>query len=88
MEEKYIEYIKAFKNLDIEDKRFELVKNARELLQLIYNTNYVLNENNKALPILNNYDNEDEFLNQLFTYIISLKEENAKLIEYIFNKSN
>ena len=48
--------------LYIEDKRFELVKNARELLQLIYNSNYVLNENNKALPILNNYDNEDEVL--------------------------
>lgn len=31
----------------------------------------------------NIFSNEDEYYNLLFTYIISLKEENAKLIEKI-----
>ena len=40
---------------------------------------------NEVLPIYNNYSNDDEYFNLLFTYIISLKEENAKLIEKIEN---
>ena len=32
---------------------------------------------------LDKYSNDDEYLNLLFSYIISLKEENAKLIEKI-----
>ena len=85
MQEKYLNYVSAFQKLDEEDKKQEITKNIRELLQLLYTTNNKLFEENNALPIINNYNNEDEYLTHIFTYLISLKEENAKLIEYIFN---
>ena len=37
------------------------------------------------LILLRQSSNDDEYFNLLFTYIISLKEENAKLIEKIEN---
>jgi hypothetical protein len=40
---------------------------------------------NDILPIYSNYSNEDEYFNLLFSYIISLKEENAKLLEKLEN---
>ena len=86
MTEEYYKYYEAFKNLDVEDKKKELSKNLHELTMLLYQTNNKLLEENNALPIIGEYKDDDEYLNHLFTYIISLKEENAKLIEYAINK--
>ena len=83
MEEKYLNLVNSFKKLDIDDKKEEILKNMRELLHLLYITNKKYDESNNALGILNNYEDDDSFYDVLFTYIISLKEENAKLIENI-----
>ncbi len=83
MIEKYINYINVFKKLDVDDKKEEIIKNFNELFNLLYtyNNNFDLDKN--LLPIFKSYESDDEFLNLLFTYIISFKEENAKLIKYI-----
>ena len=85
MEESYLKYIESFNELDIEDKKKEIKNNLYDLLRLLYFTNKKIDNMNEVLPIYNNYSNEDEYFNLLFTYIISLKEENAKLIEKIEN---
>lgn len=85
MEESYLKYIESFNELDIEDKKEEIKNNLYDLLRLLYFTNKKIDNMNEVLPVYNNYSNEDEYFNLLFTYIISLKEENAKLIEKIEN---
>ena len=85
MEESYLKYIESFNELDIEDKKEEIKNNLYDLLRLLYFTNKKIDNMNEVLPIYNNYSNDDEYFNLLFTYIISLKEENAKLIEKIDN---
>ncbi len=81
MENRYIELIKSFKTLEIEDKKKEIMSNSLELLKLLYYLNKQIDINTTPLPILSNYKTEDEYFDSLFTIIISLKEENAKLIE-------
>ncbi len=81
--EKYYKLVDAFSKLDIEDKRYEVLKNTLELLQLLYLKNKEFDKSNEALSILDKYRDEEEYFNLLFSCIISLKEENAKLIEKI-----
>ena len=81
--ENYIDYINKFKRLDIDDKRKEIVNNFNELFNVLYTHNNKFDISKDLLPIFRRYNNEDEFLDLLFTYIISFKEENAKLIKYL-----
>ena len=81
MENKYIELIKAFKEMDIEDKKEDVMKESLELLNLLYYINKKIDKYNELLPILPEYNDEDEYFDKLFTIIISLKEENAKLLD-------
>ena len=81
IENKYIELVKAFKEMDIEDKKEDVMKQSLELLKLLYYINKKINKYNEVLPILSEYNNEDEYFDNLFTIIISLKEENAKLLD-------
>ena len=81
MENKYIELVKAFKEMDIEDKKEDVMKQSLELLKLLYYINKKIDKYNELLPILSEYNNEDEYFDKLFTIIISLKEENAKLLD-------
>lgn len=83
MDEQYINYIAAFKRLSKENKKNEIINHINELKDLIDMINKKLNTTNQVLPIISNSNNEDEFLTELFTYIISLKEENGKLVEYL-----
>ena len=88
MEEKYLRLVYEFKKLDIEDKKSEISKNMLELLQLLYYTNKKIDNMESPLPVSSSYDDEDEFLDSIFTYIISIKEENAKLIDNINKMMN
>ncbi len=81
MEEKYLRYIEAYKLLDIDSKKHELLIQMLELLKLLYMTNNKLNNEDKILPILDDYNSEEEYYDELFSLLISIKEENAKLIE-------
>lgn len=87
MEEKYVELIKAFKQLDIEDKRNEILKKISELVNLLYLENQKIDSFNIPLGVLTQYNDEDSYYDLLFSYIITLREENAKLIEKIENIS-
>ena len=85
MEKNYLELIETFKKLDINYKKEEIIKSISELLKLLYLVNKKIDESNTMLPILEDCENEDEYFNLLFSCIISLKEENAKLINSIKN---
>ena len=87
MEERYIKLIEAFQKLDIEDKKEEILKNIYDLLKLLYFTNKSIDSDNNILPVFTKSENEDEYYEQLFTYVISLKEENAKLIEKVIKNT-
>ena len=80
MRQEYVELVNKFKKLSDEQKMTEILSNINELLRLLYITNKSFNEANDALPVINNYSNESEYFDALFTNIISLKEETAKLI--------
>ena len=82
MESKYLKYVEAFKRLDVEQKKKEIFVQMLELLKLLYMTNHKINEENKMLPVLDDYHDEEEYLDELFSLLISIKEENAKLIEF------
>ena len=79
MIDKYIKYVADFKNLDEEDKKIEIRSNLKELFELIVKLNTNINEKNMVLPIYNELQT-DNFYDEMFTYIISLKEEISKYI--------
>ena len=87
MEEQYIKLIEAFHKLDVEDKKEEILKNIYDLLKVLYFTNKSIDNDNDILPVFTKSENEDEYYDQLFTYVISLKEENAKLIEKVIKNT-
>ena len=71
MNQNYSEYMKAFQNLEIEDKHNEIIKNMRELIDFIENDdtgNFAESFDSKS------YDSHDEFTDDLFAYLIYLKE--------------
>ena len=79
--ESYYELVDSFKDLDVYDKKEEIINELLGLLKLLS----VVNKNegimNEVLPIIQSHDDEDEYFDELFTIIISLKEECAKLID-------
>ena len=77
-EKKYYDLVSSFSDLDIEDKKEEVLKHSLELLQLLYLKNKEFDKEAEVLPVLNKYRDEEEYFNLLFSCIISLKEENAK----------
>ena len=83
MKPEHVNLINAFKELDNDDKKNEILKNILELLKLLYITNK--SYDNYNLPIIDDYTDDSEYYDMLFSYIISIKEENAKLIDNIFN---
>ena len=83
MEENYINLIAAFKGLEIENKKEEILKKMYELIQLLYLENKKIDNFNTPLGILKEYSDDDSYYNLLFSYVMTLREENAKLIEKI-----
>ena len=83
MEENYINLIAAFKGLEIEDKKEEILKKIYELIQLLYLENKKIDNFNTPLGILKEYSDDDSYYDLLFSYVMTLREENAKLIEKI-----
>lgn len=82
MKQEYIELVNKFKDLSKTEKQIEIISNINELLRLMYIMNKSLNQSNEVLPIIKNYSNELEYYDVLFTNVISLKEEIAKLINF------
>ena len=80
MENNYNSLINSFKGLTEVDKRKIIIQNIGELLVLLYKTNKTYDAENTLLPVINDYSDENEYLDALFTQIISLKEETAKLV--------
>ena len=60
-------------SVEIDEKLKSNILDNNEFLELL--SHFDITE------LLNKYSDEDEYFNLLFTYIISLKEENAKLID-------
>ena len=83
MPTEYLNLFRNFKELDIEDKRRELLKVISDEIRLLYLENNKTSSNNELLGLLEEYNDEDEYLNLLFIYTMLLREENDKLIEKV-----
>ena len=83
MPTEYLDLFRNFKELDIEDKRRELLKVISDEIRLLYLENNKISSYNEQLGLLEEYNDEDEYLNLLFIYTMLLREENDKLIEKI-----
>lgn len=87
MREEYLKYVLAFKNMNTESKKAELVSQLAELIEFINDTNKQIDETDSYLPVLTKVNDEDDYLTQLFTLIISLKEENGKLVNRLIDNN-
>ena len=83
MSTEYLDLFRNFKELDIEDKRIELLKVISDEIRLLYLENNKISSYNEQLGLLEEYNDEDEYLNLLFIYTMLLREENDKLIEKV-----
>ena len=83
MPTEYLDLFRNFKELDIEDKRRELLKVISDEIRLLYLENNKTSSNNELLGLLEEYNDEDWHLNLLFIYTMLLREENDKLIEKV-----
>lgn len=85
MNEKYMNLIRDFKELDIEDKKSEILKVIYDELRLLYFENKKIDDYNEPLGVFKKYDDDDSYFDLLFTYIMSLRDENDKLIDNLEN---
>ena len=81
MMESYYELVDSFKDLDVYDKKEEIISELLSLLKLLSVVNKNSDVMNEVLPVIQSHDDEEEYFDELFTIIISLKEECAKLID-------
>ncbi len=81
MMESYYELVDSFKDLDVYDKKEEIINELLSLLKLLSVVNKNSDVMNEVLPVIQSHDDEEEYFDELFTIIISLKEEYAKLID-------
>ena len=79
----YLDLFRNFKELDIEDKRHEILKVISDEIRLLYLEHNKISSYNEPLGLLEEYNDEDEYLNLLFIYTMLLREENDKLIEKV-----
>lgn len=79
--ESYYELVDSFKDLDVYDKKEEIINELLSLLKLLSMVNKNSDVMNEVLPVIQSHDDEEEYFDELFTIIISLKEECAKLID-------
>ncbi len=79
----YFDLFRNFKELDIEDKRCEILKVISDEIRLLYLENNKISSYNEPLGLLEEYNDEDEYLNLLFIYTMLLREENDQLIEKV-----
>ena len=65
MREEYLKYVLAFKNMNTESKKSELVSQLAELIKFINDTNKQIDIPEAYLPVLTNVVEEDDYLTQL-----------------------
>ncbi len=86
MEGKYSNYIEKFNELDISEKREFIVNNLEELMRAFTKINIDFGKETNLLPTTAEYETEEEFLTNIFTHILSLKEISAETINIIVEK--
>ena len=84
-EEKYNNYVNSFKSLDYDEKKEFIISELNELIKAFYKINIDFNKTDKILPVEDEYETDDEFLNIIFTLIISLKEVSADTLSIILD---
>lgn len=74
MENNFQKYISSFNDLDSNDKKEEIIKHFKELLDYLKRINKI------DSPLLENYENDD-ILTMSFAYLIVIKELSALAYE-------
>lgn len=84
-EEKYNNYMNSFKNLEFDEKKEFIISELNELINAFYKINLDFDKNDKILPMKEEYETDNEFLDKIFTSIISLKEISADTLSVILD---
>lgn len=72
MKEKYKNYLDAFNNLDIDEKKEFILSLVKEMLVDAYKINNMIGLDTELFDEY--YETDDEFLNLLFNYLVNLKD--------------
>ena len=72
MEKSYSNYLDSFDKLDTEDKRNYIMENLEEIMKLFYKVNLDYNKHSDILKT-GSYETEEEYLNELFKVVISIR---------------
>ena len=88
MKEEYLDLISKFRELNIEDKKKDILDIIYDEIRLLYLENKKIDDYNEPLGMLKEYSDDDSYFDLLFTYIMTLREENDKLIEKLHIKYN
>ena len=84
MENKYNNYINAFNELSLEDKRSYILENIDEIIKMFYKINIDYDKSSDILPS-NDYDTEEEYLTEVFKKVVSLKGICASTTEIVLD---
>jgi hypothetical protein len=80
MKKELDDYVAAFKNLDLETKREEIIRHIKEVVGVFdkvgkdFNNNIEFIANAELLDIKKSTCTEEDFLEGLFVYILNLEE--------------
>jgi len=85
VEEKYKDYLISFNNLDVYDKRKEIIDELLDLIRTFYKINKDFNIDSQILPVVKDYGTEEEYLTRLCSCILSLKEVSAGTMQIILD---
>jgi len=85
VEEKYKDYLISFNNLDVYDKRKEIIDELFDLIRTFYKINKDFNIDSQILPVVKDYGTEEEYLTRLCSCILSLKEVSAGTMQIILD---
>lgn len=86
-EEKYNNYIEAYKKLSLVDKKIAIEKEIKETLALLVKLQENLGQeanilfNKEVLDVKNGVSNEEDFVESMFVYVLTIQENLASYIE-------
>jgi len=91
-EEKFNNYIEAYKKLSLVDKKIEIEKEIKETLALLIKLQENLGKetevlfNKEVLDLKDGVSSEEDFVEAMFVYVLAIQESIASYVELIENK--
>lgn len=87
MDQKYSNYLEAFNNLDVDEKREHLLILLKEIFQDEYDVNDKFGIDSD-IYVSDDYENEDDYLKVMFNYLVNLKILSKDNLNYFLRKDD